>query len=99
MKREKISSKNENFIGCWKIESLNLFDKIIDFFEKNPQLQSKGTVAEGINHKIKKTTDITIDPLDLKKMNTKYLMIILMNYISVIKITENNLFYLKLLKL
>ena len=54
MKREKITSKNENFIGCWKMESLNLCDQIVDFFEKNPQLQNKGTVAEGINDKIKK---------------------------------------------
>jgi len=67
MKREKIVSKNENFIGCWKIENSYLFDQIIEFFEKNPNLHNKGTVADGINDKIKKTTDITVDPLDLKK--------------------------------
>ena len=67
MVREKIISKNENFIGCWKIENSNLFEQIITFFEKNPNLQNKGFVAENVDDKIKKTTDITIDPIDLKK--------------------------------
>ena len=67
MVREKIISKNENFIGCWKIENSNLFEQIINFFEKNPKLQNKGFVAENVDDKIKKTTDITIDPIDLKK--------------------------------
>ena len=53
MKREKIVSKNENFIGCWKIENSYLFDQIIEFFEKNPNLHNKGIVADGINDKIK----------------------------------------------
>tara|TARA_B100000963_G_scaffold10350_1_gene8068 strand:- start:612 stop:1211 length:600 start_codon:yes stop_codon:yes gene_type:complete len=67
MKREKIVSENENFIGCWKIANSKLFDQIINFFEKNPALQNKGYVSDRIDDKIKKTTDITIDPLDLKK--------------------------------
>ena len=67
MKREKIVSENENFIGCWKIENSKLFDQIINFFEQNPQIQNKGYVSDRIDEQIKKTTDITIDPVDLKK--------------------------------
>ncbi len=67
MKREKIVSENENFIGCWKIENSKLFDQIINFFEQNPQIQNKGYVSDRIDEQIKKTTDITIDPIDLKK--------------------------------
>ena len=67
MKREKIVSENENFIGCWKIENSKLFDQIINFFEQNPQIQNKGYASDRIDEQIKKTTDITIDPIDLKK--------------------------------
>ena len=44
MNREKIITQNENFIGCWKFENLNLFDEIIKFFDNNPHLQYKGQV-------------------------------------------------------
>lgn len=67
MKREKIDSKNENFIGCWKIDDLNIFEQLIQFFENNPNLQNKGSTGEGINETKKKTTDITIAPADLLK--------------------------------
>ena len=67
MKREKIVSENENFIGCWKIENSQLFDQIINFFELNSQIQNRGYVSDRIDEQIKKTTDITIDPIDLKK--------------------------------
>jgi hypothetical protein len=67
MRREKIDSENENFIGCWKIENSKLFDQIIDFFELNSQIQNRGYVSDRIDEQIKKTTDITIDPIDLKK--------------------------------
>ena len=67
MRREKIDSENENFIGCWKIENSKLFDQIINFFELNSQIQNRGYVSDRIDEQIKKTTDITIDPIDLKK--------------------------------
>jgi hypothetical protein len=67
MRREKIDSENENFIGCWKIENSKLFDQIIDFFELNSQIQNRGYVSDRIDEQIKKTTDITINPIDLKK--------------------------------
>ena len=69
MNREKIITQNENFIGCWKFENLNLFDEIIKFFDNNPHLQYKGQVGSGLNNQMKKTTDITINPIDLKKEN------------------------------
>ena len=67
MIREEIHTKNINFIGCWKIENTKLFLKMIDFFEKNIHLQSKGVTGLGHAERIKKTTDIAIDPLFLKK--------------------------------
>lgn len=67
MRREKIDSENENFIGCWKIENSKLFDQIINFFELNSQIQNRGYVSDRIDEQIKKTTDITINPIDLKK--------------------------------
>ena len=67
MRREKIDSENENFIGCWKIENSKLFDQIVNFFELNSQIQNRGYVSDRIDEQIKKTTDITIDPIDLKK--------------------------------
>ena len=69
MEREKIKSNNQNFIGCWKIDNTNLCDEIINFFENNTKLQRKGSVGGGLNEQIKKTTDITINPINLKSSN------------------------------
>jgi prolyl 4-hydroxylase len=66
MRREEIVSKNINFIGCWTIDNENLFDGLINFFENNIQLQNRGVVGSGLNSLKKKTTDITLDPNDLK---------------------------------
>ena len=66
MVREKINSKNENFIGCWKINNQKLFSSMVNFFENNPQLQVNGTVSSG-NKNTKKTTDISIFPSDLNE--------------------------------
>ena len=54
MIRQKIDSKSPNFIGCWKIDNEKLFSNMIDFFEKNTQLQSKGSVSSGTNEVTKK---------------------------------------------
>ena len=68
MKRLDIkNNENPNFIGVWNLEDKKLCEDIIDFFEKNKNLQKKGETAGGIDEKIKKTTDITIDPVDLRK--------------------------------
>ena len=68
MKREKIVTRNQNFIGCWNINNPNLCLSIIEFFENNKQLHAKGSVTSG-NEDAKKTTDLTIFPNDLKKEN------------------------------
>ena len=55
MIRQEINTKNKNFIGCWKIEDQKLFSGMIDFFEKNVHLQSKGVTGFGHNEESKKT--------------------------------------------
>jgi len=61
------TNSNPHFIGAWNILDDNLCKSIIDFFINNPELQIKGTVgAGGIDEKVKKTTDMTIYPNNLK---------------------------------
>ena len=63
MKRVEISSKGTpNFIGSWFLKDDVICDDIINFFEKNKNLQHKGTTGKGVNIQHKKTTDITINP-------------------------------------
>ena len=69
MKREKIISENANFIGCWKIDDEKLFTNLIDFFENNKHMQKRGSIGSGYQIEKKKTTDITIDPFNLKNEN------------------------------
>lgn len=67
MKRLVLETKSSpNFIGNWNIDDKKLCDEIINFFENNPKLQIKGTTAGGVDEKVKKTTDITINPESLK---------------------------------
>ena len=42
------SEKSPNFIGCWYLQDKNISKEIIDFFEKNKNLQKKGSTAKGI---------------------------------------------------
>ena len=70
MKRININTEQTNFIGCWNLENNKLCSEIIEFFENNKKLQKQGITAQGKNLKLKKTTDITINPNDLK--NPKY---------------------------
>lgn len=73
MERVIIKSKTSpNFIGAWDLPDKNLCKKIIEFFENNKELQRKGSTSTGVNEKIKKTTDITIDPILLNEK--KYLI-------------------------
>ena len=65
-KLSTVSNKSPNFIGSWNIENDKLCNEIIKFFEENKSLQTEGTTALGYDPKIKKTTDITIDPYQLK---------------------------------
>ena len=70
MKRIDINPNQLNFIGAWNLENKNLCNEIIDFFEKNKNLQKKGGTSDASNNKkVKSTTDITIRPVDLKDKN------------------------------
>ncbi len=66
MKRLNKESKSNNFIGSWLISNDALFENIIDFFENNRHLHNQGAIDSGVNLTEKKTTDLTIDPVDLK---------------------------------
>jgi len=71
MKVLNIDNKKIHFIGCWDLENNNLCKEIIDFFEKNKNLQKQGVAADGKqNLKVKSTIDVVINPSDLK--NPKY---------------------------
>ena len=65
---DKILIENENphFIGAWNIENDDLCREIINFFEENKNLQRDGVTGSGKNQEIKKTTDIVVNPNDLK---------------------------------
>ena len=68
MKRIEITTKNHpHFIGSWNINNDKLCNDIIGFFKNNPEIQKEGTTATGIDIKVKKSTDITINPNDLKQ--------------------------------
>ena len=67
MKKINIKSQQVHFIGCWNLENNNLCEEITNFFEQNKNLQKPGASGMGMNTKIKKSTDIKIDPNDLEK--------------------------------
>tara|TARA_B100000029_G_scaffold91629_1_gene81587 strand:- start:228 stop:830 length:603 start_codon:yes stop_codon:yes gene_type:complete len=67
MKKINIKSQGAHFIGCWNLENKKLCNEIINFFEHNKSLQKPGASGLGLNPKIKKTTDIRINPNDLEK--------------------------------
>tara|TARA_B100001094_G_C17973745_1_gene691669 strand:- start:229 stop:861 length:633 start_codon:yes stop_codon:yes gene_type:complete len=67
-----------NFIGSWNIENDNLCNEIIKLFEENKSLQKVGKSTLGEDQTVKKTTDITIKPNDLKNIRFKCLK----NYIK-----------------
>ena len=54
MKRLKIENNNDpNFIGNWDLENNELCNEIINFFESNSDLQTKGTTAGGVDESVK----------------------------------------------
>ena len=67
MIRLKNESDQINFIGSWLVSNDNLFDEMIKFFEENTHLHNQGITDRGVNFTEKKTTDLTINPIDLKK--------------------------------
>tara|TARA_B110000014_G_C19982513_1_gene508762 strand:+ start:150 stop:773 length:624 start_codon:yes stop_codon:yes gene_type:complete len=73
MKKINIASKQIHFIGCWNLENNKLCNDIIKFFENNKSLQKPGVSGTGKDLKIKKTTDIRINPTDLKNQKFEVL--------------------------
>ena len=69
MKRLEKKSDTINFVGLWNISNDKLCEDIIDFFEKNVHLHNQGAIDSGINLAEKKTTDLTVDPVDLQNKN------------------------------
>ena len=67
MIRLKNDTDQINFIGSWLLDNDLLCDDMIKFFEKNTHLHNQGATDRGINTSEKKTTDMTINPIDLKK--------------------------------
>ena len=70
IENELDKKKETHFIGSWNIRNDNLCKQIIDFFEENRILHGKGATSLGVDQTKKKTTDIKINPNDLK--NDKY---------------------------
>ena len=54
MKRLKLNDDQVNFIGIWNIENQQLCKDIINFFEKNIDLQKDGSTSDGKKYEIKK---------------------------------------------
>jgi len=69
-KLSTVSNKSPNFIGSWNIENDKLCNEIIKFFEENKSMHRVGITTTGYDPKLKKTTDMVIQPSDLK--NKKY---------------------------
>tara|TARA_X000001036_G_scaffold373759_1_gene361818 strand:+ start:226 stop:843 length:618 start_codon:yes stop_codon:yes gene_type:complete len=70
IENELDKKKETHFVGAWNIKNDNLCKEIIRFFDENEKLQKNGATASGTNYTNKKTTDISINPNDLK--NDKY---------------------------
>ena len=66
MKRINIDTQQAHFIGCWNLENNKLCNEITQFFENNKELQIQGITSYGKDLKAKKTTDIPVNPHDLK---------------------------------
>ena len=62
-----IRTEQTHFIGSWNIENDDLCKEIINYFEENKKLHQKGILGTRVDLTKKKTTDISINPNDLKK--------------------------------
>ena len=69
-----MTNNNPNFIGTFQID-ISLCDKIINFFNENQSLQSKGEVINGVDETKKKSVDIAVNPKDLSKPDYQNLKI------------------------
>ena len=73
--KDSSSQKDQHphFIGSWNIENDILCEEIINVFEENKKLQNPGTGGGIKDLKVKKTTDISLTPNDLKNIKFKSL--------------------------
>ena len=60
-----------NFIGSWTISPLSICDELIDYFESNKNKQKKGATLSGQDLNIKNSTDILINPKDIKLLGNE----------------------------
>ena len=56
---------NPHFIGCWNLESAQVCERLIDFFDNNADKHTQGKMAGGFNPDSKRSTDLSIRPRDL----------------------------------
>ena len=54
-----------NFIGSWLLDSKDICDDLIDYFESNEQKQKQGVTGGGEHLETKNSVDITIAPSEL----------------------------------
>ena len=75
MKRVILQNSNltPHFIGAWNLDSLELCDEIVSYFELNTSKQKKGRTGFGLNQNIKKSVDIAILPNEIKLPKNKIL--------------------------
>ena len=60
-----------NFIGSWTMNPLSICDELIDYFESNKNKQKKGVTVSGQNLNFKNSTDILINPKDIKLLGNE----------------------------
>jgi hypothetical protein len=66
MRRLDLGTGAPNFIGAWQLDKAVLCRDIIDFFERRAAAQKAGRSSYGLDHRIKKSTDLTVNPNDLR---------------------------------
>ena len=60
-----------NFIGSWTMNPLSICDELIDYFESNKDKQKEGVSSAGKNLSIKNSTDIMIQPKEIKLLGNE----------------------------
>ena len=67
---EKVTLPTQNliptFIGSWIMNHISICDELITYFELNIEKQRKGVTGSGISLDDKNSTDIVIEPKDIK---------------------------------
>ncbi len=55
------------FIGGWKLSNAEVCDRLITFFEANSDRHASGRTGVGIDKAAKDSTDLTVQPCDLRR--------------------------------